>query len=245
MKLTPLSTTSKMLIGLTLYGLSVPLIVWLASVTDYRYGLAGFFLLGFVTFVVALFAATRSNKTISVIIIAALLLAPVSVARADDPPPNDPHTALGVGCVVVIVGGVIIWGLWKICKMIPPLPPPPKNPPPPNGTNQMIGSVSGPSSGAPALLLPDRAIYQTADWQMSVIKFQSSTNLSDWVEEYAVTNWFSGNQLVSLCASNGIPVQTNFIAVAFTNDAVFSDFSSVMPTKETAPFKLWRAVQPQ
>lgn len=55
------------------------------------------------------------------------------------PPPPPDKDLLAVACAVLAIGAVVIWGLWKICKKIPPLNPPnsgtnapPVNPPPTN-----------------------------------------------------------------------------------------------------------------
>jgi hypothetical protein len=69
---------------------------------------------------------------VTTVLIAILLLA--------SPPQPRAQTVTGknvlIGCGLLIVGGIIIYGLWKLCKKIPcPRPPPSDDPPSPPQTN--------------------------------------------------------------------------------------------------------------
>jgi hypothetical protein len=72
-------------------------------------------------------------KTFVTIVLALVFLTftPQPIVRAQPQPKN-----VLLACGMLIVGGVIIWGLWKSCKKIPsPTPPPSDNPPKPPPTN--------------------------------------------------------------------------------------------------------------
>lgn len=175
------------------------------------------------------------KKLTTIALIAALVSTPVNAPKAE--PKKD---AVLIGCAVIIVGGIIIYGLYKICKMLPPTPP--RNPPATNQTHQgaSLIKIDGPLSNAPALLLPDEAVANMDQWQSFAMAFQSSTNLSDWRDEYSVTNWANSSQAVSILYSNSLPLATNFAPVYWTNDAVILDFSGAMTQSKD---RFWRAVQ--
>lgn len=177
-------------------------------------------------------------KTISILLCLALTACPINSEVRADPAPEPPHWA--AGCAVVITGIIIIWGLRKLCKMLPPGPP---AQPPPHGTNQPPHEAAFALTSPGRLDLPDVSLTISTNWQMTVTTFQSSTNLVNWHDEYTVTNWYSPDQLVSVCASNGVPLQTNFLSVRFTNDVIFNDFSAIAPTKVSDKVKLWRCVE--
>lgn len=179
-------------------------------------------------------------KAISILLCLTLTACPINSEVRADPTPEPPHWA--AGCAVVITGIIIIWGLRKLCKMLPPGPP---AQPPPHGTNQPPHEAAFALTSPGRLDLPDASLSISTNWQMTVTTFQSSTDMLTWRDEYVVTNWFSADQLVSVCASNGVPLQTNFLAMHWTNEMVVNDFSAVVPPKETAALKLWRAVETQ
>ena len=74
------------------------------------------------------------------------------------------------------------------------------------------------------LNMPERALTQTADWQMVTLAFQSSTNMQTWRNDYFVTNWLSGSQLIYVCADgDGIPLLTNAQSISWSNEMVIAD----------------------
>lgn len=220
------------------------LIVLIASMLrDARHGLAVVLILGALTNLFLLYVSLRPSKAkITAILIASLILIPLgasSPAQESDIGAHKENTVV-VGCVVIVVGAIIIYGIWKICKMIPPVQ---GTNSPPSGSSQSAHNF-GPVLASPFRLnMPPLGIPSGGGYQTAVIAFQSTTNSIDWHDEYTVTNWLSDNQLVSVCASNGVPVLTNFVAVSWTNETVFSDLNSVLPTQTKEPLKLWRAVK--
>ncbi len=94
--------------------------------------------------------------------------------------------------------------------------------------------------------MPDTDLSNTGvDYEILSLDFQSSTNGNDWRTEYTATNWAGPDRVFCVLYSNSIPLMTNQHAARWTNETFIMDFSTVMPTKETAPLKTWRAVQVQ
>jgi hypothetical protein len=219
------------------------LIMLIASILpDYRHGLAIVLILGALTQIFLLFCVLKPSKAkTTALLIAALLFLPLGTSRGDESSTGvHKENTVVVGCVVLVVGGIIIYSIWKLCKMIPPVQGGTNAPP--AGQNQQHNF--GPVLASPMRLnMPAGTIPAGSGWQTSVISFQSTTNSIYWKDEYTVTNWLSDNQLVSLCVSNGVPLLTNFVALSWTNETVFSDLSSVLPDQTKDRLKLWRAVQ--
>lgn len=228
---------AKFLSGLSLYALAIAL-VGVAALKDYRYGLAGLFILNAITFAVWLWHHVKPKTIVTIALIAAITGAPIR-QRAQEPPPGE--DAVAIACGVLIVGGIIVWGIWKICKMLPPPNPPPKtNAPPAGGRTNQAPRIS---SVMPALLLPDFSAYNAPGWQTAAFGFQSSADGANWDEDYAITNWLCENLLISVCSSNGVALLTNVIPMSWTNEQVVCDFSSVMVSAMTDKSRFWRSVQ--
>ena len=170
------------------------------------------------------------KKSISVLLVTSLL-ACTSPALPDDPPPPDDATA-AMACFVVVIGGIIAVGLWKICKCIPdpgdiphPQVPPPTNPPP------VINPTNAPPTNVPPnkhwwqkftlnvpTQLPQRSIAswgyqdQSGHTYESLVSYaiQSSTNLVNWQTECTVTGWLSSGAAFWAYYSNGVPLVTTY-----------------------------------
>jgi hypothetical protein len=215
----------------------------LSCFNDYRIVIYGFMLMNALAFSMALAALIKSKAIVALILCGALALAPAQ-AGEQPPPPPEKDSAVLAGCAILIVGAIIVYGLWKLCKKLPSLPPTTRNPPvtnPPPNPNFVFGM----DTNGPALVMPDWKITQLNDWDTAVMTFQSSTNGADWKDEYTVTNWFNNAQFVSIIYSNGLPLMTNFGPCYWTNGTMVSDFGPVMPAKETMALRLWRGVQLQ
>jgi hypothetical protein len=169
------------------------------------------------------------------------------MSSQEKPPPDNKDAIAPViaGCAIIVVGAIIIWGVWKLCKKMPSPPAKGKgNPPSTNEPPQDTFIVGNFSTNGPGLFMPDG--YDLAaenEWQGAVMLFQSSTNLRDWRDEYSVSNWVNNSQWVSIMYSNGLPLKTNWGEMGWTNETIFSDFSKVMPRREDAPLKFWRVVE--
>lgn len=233
MKLPTVSPGWKFLAGLSLYAF---VIVILSLFDDYRIAIGGFMILGSVTFALALWAIIKTGRFIGVVVAASILGMPL---KASEPPERKENTVI-MGCAVLVVGAIIIWGVWKICKK---LPVPPRKGSAPPSTND-VASAAGPiNSLAPPLLMPEATITGSDDWDTAPMTFQSSTNGIDWRDEYTVTNWFSPNLAIAVIYSNGIPLMTNAAPIHYTNENIVLNFSSVLPSSDMSPVKLWRSVQ--
>lgn len=244
MKLTQIPKVWKFIAGLALYALAI---VVMTLFQDYRVSLFGFMILCSITFAMALWKWIP-NKLVSMVLIFCLACAP---CRSDAQSKDDQKDSVGpviAGCAIIIVGCIVIWGVWRMCKKMPPPPPKPGSRPPTTNEPPQDTFIYGQfQTNGPGLIMPgEYPLSPMDDWDYAVMGFQSSTNGQDWNEEYVVTNWFNNEQYVSIMYQNGSPLKTNWAMMNWTNEIpIVIDFSRVMPRREDAPFKLWRAVQIQ
>ena len=183
------------------------------------------------------------TKVTTALLIVALALMPIN-GRADDVPPPENGT-VAWACVTLIVGGIMVYGLYRMCKKLPPMnpPEPPEEPPAPPPPNNRTNTNSFRTNLTMRLNMPERALTQTADWQMVTLAFQSSTNMQTWRNDYFVTNWLSQSQLIYVCADgDGIPLLTNSQSISWSNEMVIADLSAVIPPPRE-PAKAFRMVE--
>lgn len=147
--------------------------------------------------------------------------------------------ALGV-MVVIGMYAVIYFEMKKCCAKINPAPPPNCQCEPGSacGCNHPVGPefvrLCDPAPAPPGnpLVLTDEAgvgyyDVSTNSWVdpisgMQELLFmqtslQSSTNLIQWQEEYAVTGWGSPSGWLFVFSRNGVPLATNYAVGTFTN----------------------------
>lgn len=175
----------------------------------------------------------KTNAVIGVLLVAALLFAPhQSKAQAKK---SDEKVIGPIVCAVIIVGGVVVIGLYKLCQnVLPTSDPAPAPPVEPQAIIQsskdgaIIGlilslmdnsSVRDISSNA----VPDLqskvagATYQT----MVTYTLESSTNLHQWATELRATGWVSdygiffayyrgGSNVINTYSARGV---TNYVPV--------------------------------
>lgn len=228
----------RFLIGFTIYSAAM---ITACLLPNPRHSILGFILTNVFAIWILWWKVTHPGpRFLTALLIFSLIALPTNRAQAD--PQKNMAMAI-VGCVVIVVGGIVVYHLYKMCKrLLPNPPPPPSTNAPPAGTSQPQPNPS--LLQCPARLNgPDVEIAAVPQWQMSIVRFQSSINSLNWRDEYTVTNWLSDNQLVSVCASNGVPLMTNFVALDWTNETVVSDFSAVMPAVVKDAVKLWRSVE--
>ncbi len=166
--------------------------------------------------------------------------------RAEEPKKN--AATIGVGCMVLAIGAIVVVGLILICRKIPD-PNKPNNPPPPPPVPPTNRPPTNPTvKPKQRLLLPNTIVYQTivtnADgtmspgWNMIVVAVQQATNLSaPWTTRNFVTNWIgpAGEVVSVLSDSAGRPLQTNWTVVQGTNDTLI-DFEGTESTWEPRKF---------
>jgi len=169
------------------------------------------------------------KRTVSVLL-ATSFLASASPLPDDPPPPPDDATAVEA-CLVIVIGGVVAWGLWKVCKNIPdptdiphPQAPPPTNPPP------VINPTNAPPTNQPpkhwwnklvslnvSTNLPQHSIVGAGNdmagraYESSIsYAIQSSTNLQEWQTEVTAVGWLSSGASYWAYYSNGVPLVTTY-----------------------------------
>lgn len=231
----------KFLTGLAFYAL---VIVILSLFDDYRIIIYGFMLMNALAFAMALWAVCHSKKTVAMILAASLALAPTRGGSGEMPPSSPTKNASVIwACGVLIVGGIIVWSLWKLCKR---LPGPPRNPGNPPGTNHPPEELWSPYAGhtLPPIIMPDTDITASAsEYETMVMHFQKSTDGVNWVTAYTATNWAGPTYVFSVLYTNGVPLMTNQCDAHWTNETMVLDFSSVMESQASQPLMMWRAVQ--
>lgn len=180
---------------------------------------------------------------IAFLLCACLILIPFRSSAPESPPPNG-KPPLVLACVVLVVGAVVVWGLWKICQNIPPPNPPPPPPPPPPirpGTN--TNHVAHSSIQLPRLIMPETQLYKMADWQMLVVSFQTSEDNIHWSARLFVTNWFSPTNIVCVAADASGPVATNWLDGPWPTGEAICDFGNLEALLPQGDRKFYRMVQ--
>jgi hypothetical protein len=150
---------------------------------------------------------------------------------------------VAMACVVLVIGAVIVYGLWKICKKIPgppatdpPPPPPGTNAPPKTNTNRVAHLT---------LKMPDKDLHVDGQWQMNVSAFESSEDMVHWSRALYFTNWFGASNIVSVAADDYGPVATNWMPAPWTNGEVICDFGNLQALLPDGDRKLYRMVELQ
>lgn len=156
----------------------------------------------------------------------ALVMAPIEESRSDETP--QPKSALLIcGLVVLGVGAVVIWQLYKVCKRLPPVDgseiPPATNAPPAYTQAQIAAAVASPTAGL-ATLSDDGARVldisslgyvdgNTGTYFIGRLdcQIQTSDNAISWVCAYRVSAWFGpAGSLYLFSDAAGNPVSTNY-----------------------------------
>ncbi len=229
----------KFLSALLLYAAVVWILIWIDSQRLTAFALL---VLNVVFIFGLLWLKLKPRRVLGLMLCGALAAAPIRV-QADEPP-NDGGDNAVFACVTVIIGGAIVWGLWKLCQKIPTPKPPETNCPPPwvPGTN--TNTITNRHHRFPAIRMQNSGIEPVNAWQTMSLAFQSSTDGgATWQEKYSVTNWLCDNAMISVCYSNGVSLQTNAVGMGWTNGEAISDFTEVMPSRFDGDSCLWRAVQ--
>lgn len=140
------------------------------------------------------------------LLVAGILVLSSPQAGAPEPTPQ-PQNCLTcvVAVLVIVVGGVCIYGIWKCCKLLnqlDPPPPPPTNQPPVIPTNNI--PTNNPAWTNPPLASFPMALVTTN----SIVTIQQSLGLGDWADVVTVTLTNLGSQLVlssgSLCLTSDV-----------------------------------------
>lgn len=174
-------------------------------------------------------------------IISALVVAPVT--RAEEPPPK--QESLIVGCMVVAIGGVVIYGIYKLASLIPPVtntPPVVVIPPPTtgtktNGTNIAKLSLNAMNHGQSA----DIGDKNIADPFTSGAKFvfmssftvEASEDLVNWHPSLCVTSYLGSAGQYMEFWSNGVRITSTYTHGTGTN---YPDMGDMWTFKEKAMF---------
>jgi hypothetical protein len=229
----------KHLLGLLAYAL---IVLGFSFFKEWPWMVGGLIMLGGVTFGVAWAAFLKSRSLVTTILVLSLATAPL---KAEAPSVNETgskNVVLYVCCVVVI-GGLLIYATYRICKAIKTIKKNLDN----INTNAVVEANGVLLTNRPsaALHMPDRPGVDvlTEDWQPASLTLQNSTDGLKWADRFSMTNWMGSNLVVAVIYSNSVPLQTNMAPVYWTNDPVFLNFSAVMPTNTSEPKMFWRAVE--
>lgn len=176
-------------------------------------------------------------------LIAAMVAAPMNVQARPSDGGEDDQDLIAIGICVLVVGGTIAYGLYKLCQRIPqpprpdnfpPPPPPTNNPPFSVGTNApTIRTNSGnkikiTSAAHPAVFEEDISRFGytspatgepiTRMWWYSI---EQSPDLNTWSDSLSLTGYVSASsEYISawtngVCAANILAIkgQTNYVPV--------------------------------
>jgi len=165
------------------------------------------------------------KRSITVLLLVALCGLTPTRTRADGDGSPQPQNAMIAGCLVLAVGGVIVWQLYKLCKHLTP-PPGDEQPPatnaPPAVTQAHIAQLARPAglvtlddSAARCFDVSAQGFYDPISGFPITARLdavlQVSTNAVNWTVQYRVTGWYSPAGTIFLFAdAAGNPVQTNY-----------------------------------
>ena len=149
-----------------------------------------------------------------------------------DPPPRK-QTTVAMACFVVVIGGIVAVGLWKLCKCIPnppkpndPPPPPPTNPPPIiNPTNPPPVVTNKPpwwKRPFSSLQVQTNAVKQfdiahlnyrdgtNLYHTMLTARLESSSDAQSWQPACTITGWISPSSATWAYYTNGVPAVVTY-----------------------------------
>lgn len=184
---------------------------------------------------------------VTLLLVLSLIAAPYRISAVDRTNPDNGKDSVVVACVVLVIGAVVVYGLWKLCKKIPgppATPPPPPTNAPPAGTNtNRNGTVGKASWVLPRIHLPDTDLHDWPDWQIAVAAFEHSDDCLHWTRCLYVTNWFSGSNIICLAADTNGPVATNWLTVSGPNAEVICDFGNLTALLPEPDKRFYRMVE--
>jgi hypothetical protein len=182
-------------------------------------------------------------------IITSILCLAIILMPSDAKPQEKPPSTVVMGCLVLVIGTIVVIGLVHLCKKIPAMngsnDPPPTNPPPiMNPTNrpswtkeQRRMHLDWPQVPTISVSIPDPyAQHPSATGSTFTIKWsvtiQSSTNLRDWHDALAMTVWESDSGgAFYACARNGTN-QTFYFTQQTGTNSIPVDFTDATAEKE-------------
>lgn len=178
-------------------------------------------------------------KTTTAALVVCLSITPL---KAEQPPdsvePQFPVAPCVITIMVVGVGYVVVTGLTKLCKNLPPMEPAPPPPPNPNCTNAVPGHPDWPHTNCLPVTQAIQAFTGSVQGPFSLelsgpyeagditslgytdpdgylytkffrVTMQASTNLTEWATECQVSGYKSGGYVLFICADANGPFSTN------------------------------------
>lgn len=206
----------------------------------------------------------RKHRLLITLVTAVLIVATLDIQLSAAPPPVthvthvDQTQPQGIGCIfailILVIGVVIIWGLWQLCKKIP-TPPPPNDGQPTNITAAVMGppertvqfqfdpttlgtNISYIAGGSAQDEVGN--VYQI---MVSYGLYHADNVKGPWTLEALVTNWLGGNLLISgnQCSVTSLTNQeialydTNGNLLAARRWAISNDLNTAMMPKIVMP----------
>ena len=207
----------------------------------------------------------RSLFLVSILLVFCIAVERPAPAQSEpEPAATQPECHPGVvAAIFIVVGGIIIGGIVKICKKcLPPQdpPPPPPAPPPPECALCSPTHPEWPCTNCPPIIPPIiviTAVVGTNNSSMSDIsgygwndprgfryetlqtfRIATSTNLTAWSQCLSMTQWVSRATLLTVCYTNGVPASTN--QVDLLADSACSGLIPVRVMSGTEPRRFFK-----
>lgn len=158
-------------------------------------------------------------------------------------------------CAIIVagVGAFVVYGLYQMCKKIPGVPPAnPPPPPPPTNPPPVLNPTNMPPTNPPpkkhwwnfatldGTRIPrwDISNYHIADnfsgleyHTLCSLTLQSSTNLTQWRDEYNATGWISDAGVFFAYYQRGSNVLNTYCTMGTTNFAAIDIGTGEEPRK--------------
>ncbi len=171
---------------------------------------------------------------LTVLLSAAIVVAPMQTAEARPGDGDIDGDLIAQGVCAMIVGGVAIYVVWKICSRLPPLPPANVTPPPPtnyppaviNPTNRpgKIKMQTTALTGTNGFAARDISAFHMPDpigggefHTYFFTRVETSENLSAWRESLTITGYVSDAGSYVGCWSNGACVYNAYLTPGNNN----------------------------
>jgi hypothetical protein len=178
-----------------------------------------------------------TRLAVTLLLVSLMLIVP---GHAQQTQPPAKHNVIIMGCLVLAIGAVFVYGVYKLCEKLPPMDPPGDQPPPPvvivtNYFPVNTNLLTIIQHGSTTLQMPSRDLHQSPKWQVVTLALESSPDLTHWSPSFYVTNWICPTQHIYVVSdSKAVPVRTNWNPIkASTNDQfAYVDASGLLPVPD-------------
>ena len=170
------------------------------------------------------------TKLLVLLLVAGIAAFPISVR-----PEPEPTVAPVIGCaiVVVVVGGIVVYGINKICNRL--LPSKPKTNAPTNKVTMTITASGAIGSDAPV----------TNYWAVINMRIESSTNLAQWDYEGTAIGYVTDGSVTFVTTNISGGSITNVAPMVPAGETMWictNDVHSIIRERHGSPLKFWRCM---